>query len=95
MRKSDTGDCPKCGQNEETVAHLLGQCLATAQLRGNFFRDYYLSVIEIMDNHHIISIIYNTNHTPPLIEILDGPLTHVPFHPLVWPLGLSSFCSHS
>ena len=68
IRKSDTSACPNCGHDEETVSHFLGQCPATAQLRGKFFRDYYLPVNDIMDHYHITSIINYTNQTRRLIE---------------------------
>ena len=71
MGKSDTGACPKCGHDEETVSHFLGQCPATAQLRGKFFRDYYLSVNDIMDHYHITSVVNYTNYTRRLIEQED------------------------
>ena len=73
MGKSDTGACPKCGHDEETVSHFLGQCPDTAQLKGTFFRDYYLSVSvnEIMDHYHITSIVNYTNYIRRLIEQED------------------------
>ena len=61
MGKSDTGACPKCGHNEETVSHFLGQYPATAQLRGKLFRDYYLSVNDIMNHSHITSVVNYIN----------------------------------
>ena len=63
MRKSDTSGCPSCGEEEETVAHFLGQCPAIAQLRGQYFQDYYLSVNDIFDRIHISTIITFVNHT--------------------------------
>ena len=61
MGKSDTGACPKCGHDEETVSHFLGQYPATAQLRGKLFRDYYLSVNDIMNHSHITSVVNYIN----------------------------------
>ena len=63
MKKSNTSECPQCGHDEETVPHFLGQCPATAQLRGQYFQDYYLSVNDIFDNQHITTIVNFTNHT--------------------------------
>ena len=44
-----------------------------AQLRGQYFRDYYLSVSDIFDNHHITTIVNFANRTKRLIvpEELD------------------------
>ena len=52
MKKSDTGDCSKCGQDKESISHFFRQCPDKAQPRGKFFGDYYLSVNYIMDNYH-------------------------------------------
>ena len=43
------------------------------QLKGTFFRDYYLSVSvnEIMDHYHITSIVNYTNYIRRLIEQED------------------------
>ena len=73
IRKSSTSACPMCGDGEETVSHFLGQCPAIAQLRGQYFRDYYLSVNDIFDNHHITTIVNFANRTKRLIvpEELD------------------------
>ena len=73
IRKSNTSACPMCGDEEETVSHFLGQCPAIAQLRGQFFQDYYLSVNDIFDNQHISTIINFTNRTKRLVvpEELD------------------------
>ena len=73
IRKSDTSACPKCGDGEETVSHFLGQCPAIAQIRGQYFRDYYLSVNDIFDNQHISTIVNFANHTKRLVvpEELD------------------------
>ena len=73
IRKSDTSACPKCGDGEETVSHFLGQCPAIAQIRGQYFRDYYLSVNDIFDNQHISTIVNFANHTKRLMvpEELD------------------------
>ena len=73
IRKSNTSACPMCGDEEETVSHFLGQCPAIAQLRGQYFQDYYLSVNDIFDNQHISTIINFTNRTKRLVvpEELD------------------------
>jgi len=55
IRKSNTSACHMCGDEEETVSHFLGQCPAIAQIRGQYFQDYYLSVNDIFDNQHDIS----------------------------------------
>ena len=70
---SNTSACPMCGDEEETVSHFLGQCPAIAQIRGQYFQDYYLSVNDIFDNQHISTIINFTNRTKRLIvpEELD------------------------
>ena len=46
-----------CGDEEETVSHFLGQCPAIAQIRGQYFQDYYLSINNINST---------TNTIPPL-----------------------------
>ena len=46
-----------CGDKEETISHVLGQCPAIVKLRGQYFQDYYLSVNDIFDNQHISTII--------------------------------------
>ena len=71
IRKSDTSACPSCGEEEETVAHFLGQCPAIAQLRGQYFQDYYLSVNDIFDRIHISTIITFTNLTRRLLKPED------------------------
>ena len=73
IRKSSTSACPMCGDEEETVSHFLGQCPAIAQIRGQYFQDYYLSVNDIFDNQHISTIINFTNRTKRLVvpEELD------------------------
>ena len=63
MTKSTSSACPACGHDEETVSHFLGQCPATAQLRGHYFQDYYISVNDIFDYHHITTIVNFANHT--------------------------------
>ena len=68
MKKTNTSACPMCGHDEETVSHFLGQCPAIAQLRGQYFQDYYLSVNDIFDNRHITTIVNFTNHTRRLLE---------------------------
>ena len=57
IRKSSTSACPMCGDEEKTVSHFLGQCPAIAQIRGQYFQDYYLSVNDILDNQHITTIV--------------------------------------
>ena len=61
----------KATVDKESVSHFLGQCPATAQLRGKFFWDYYLSVNDIMDHYHITSVVNYTNYTRRLIEQED------------------------
>ena len=56
---------------EETVPHFLGKCLAIVQPRGKYFKDYYLSINEIKDNNHITSIVNYTNRTRRFIEQED------------------------
>ena len=63
IKKTNDSSCPDCGHAEETVAHFLGQCPATAQLRGHYFNDYYVSVNDIFDYHHITTIVNFANHT--------------------------------
>ena len=55
-----------------TCSHL-GQCPAIAQIRGQYFQDYYLSVNDIFDNQHITTIVNFANPTKRLIvpEELD------------------------
>ena len=68
MKKTDSCECPLCGHEEESVSHFLGQCPAIAQLRGQYFNDYYLSVNDIFDNNHISNIIKFVNHTQRFLE---------------------------
>ena len=56
-----------CGDEEETISHVLGQCPAIVKLRGQYFQDYYLSVNDIFDNQHTSTIINFTNHTKRLV----------------------------
>jgi hypothetical protein len=42
MKKTNTSECPLCGHEDEDVSQFLGQCPAMAQLRGQYFNDYYL-----------------------------------------------------
>ena len=104
MNKSDAGACPRCGHDEETVSHFLGQCPATAQLRGKFFRDCYITDYDIMDNYHITFIFNYTNYTRRLIEqenldhsgvaySIDGPLFLI--CSLFWYPSISSSCPYS
>ena len=44
ITKAASSACPACRHDEETVSHFLGQCPATARLRGHHFQDYYISV---------------------------------------------------
>ena len=62
---------------EETVAHFLGQCPATSQLRGNMFHDFYLSINDIFDNHNITTIINYANKTRRFIKPEDLDQTGV------------------
>ncbi|KAL5253510.1 hypothetical protein ACHWQZ_G013341 [Mnemiopsis leidyi] len=71
MRKSDTKECPLCGHQEETVSHFLGQCPATAQLRGHNFNEYNLSINDIFYYTHISTIIKFTNKTKRLLDPED------------------------
>jgi hypothetical protein len=59
MKKTNTSD--------ENVSHFLGQCPDMAQLRGQYFNDYYLSV-NIFNSFHISTIIKYVNHTRHLLE---------------------------
>jgi hypothetical protein len=61
MRKTDCSECPLCGHEEETVAYFLGQCPAIAQPR-HYFHDYYLSVNDIFDRVHIVTIVSFHNY---------------------------------
>ena len=72
MRKSDAKECPLCGHQEETVSHFLGQCPATAQLRGHYFNDYYLFINDIFDYTYITTIIKLTNKTKRLLENIEN-----------------------
>ncbi len=62
-----------CGDEEESVSHFLGQCPAIAQIRGQYFQDYYFSVNDVFDNQHITTIVNFANRTKRLIvpEELD------------------------
>ena len=57
MNIVDSSSCPNCGCDEETVAHFLGQCPFHAQLRGDHFATYYVSINDIFDHHPISRII--------------------------------------
>ena len=71
MRKSNTSECPSCG--EETVAHFLGQCPTLAQHGGQYFQDYYLLVNDIFNRIYIQNeiIITFTNLTIRLLNAED------------------------
>ena len=56
-----------CGDEEETVSHFLGQCQTIAQIRGQYFQDYYLSVNDIFDNQNITTISNFANLTKRVI----------------------------
>ena len=77
IKRSDTNLCPSCEMAEETVAHFLGQCPATSQLRGNMFHDFYLSINDIFDNHNITTIINYANKTQRFIKPEDLDQTGV------------------
>ena len=62
MKKSDTGDCSKCGQDKESISHFLRQCPDKAQPRGKFLGDYHLSVNYVRDNYHITYTLNYTNY---------------------------------
>ena len=63
IKRSSTKICPNCEAADETVAHFLGQCPATAQLRGNMFQDYYMSINDIFNNNSIANIINYVKRT--------------------------------
>ena len=63
IHRSNTKLCPKCESAEETVAHFLGECPATALIRGNIFHNHYLSINDIFDNYSMSTIIKYTKHT--------------------------------
>jgi hypothetical protein len=68
MKKTNTSECPVCGHEDENVSHFLRQCPDIAQLRGQYFNDYYLSVNDFFDNFHITTIVNYVNHTKRLLE---------------------------
>ena len=57
INRSRTKMCPNCEESEETVEHFLGQCPATAILRGNTFNDYYMTSKHIFNNYPLSTII--------------------------------------
>ena len=68
IRKSNTSACPMCGDEEETrnLSHIFWDSVRTpaiAQIRGQYFQDYYLSVNDIFGNQHITTIVNFANRT--------------------------------
>ena len=66
-----------CGDGEETGSHFLGQWPAIAQIRSQYFQDYYLSVNDILDNQNISTIINFTNRTKRLVVLEELDQTGV------------------
>ena len=48
--------CPNCEESEETVKHFLGQCPATALLRGNTFYNHYMTSRDIFKRYSLTTI---------------------------------------
>ena len=63
MNLVQTKECPKCGDEDETVSHFLGQCPAYASIRANEFGDYYMSMTDIFRTQKLKKIIKYTNRT--------------------------------
>ena len=56
MELSDTKECPKCGNEDETISHFLGHCPMYASIRGEKFGEYYLSMTDIFSGFSIKKI---------------------------------------
>ena len=55
--------CPKCEDEEETVAHFLGQCPAYAMIRGEILGDTFMSMTEIFRSIRLKTIIRYAHKT--------------------------------
>ena len=49
INRSDTSNCPKCTDTEETVAHYIGQCPAYSRITGDTLGTFFDSINNIMD----------------------------------------------
>ena len=49
--------CPNCEESEETVEHFLGQCPATAFLRGNTSCNHFMTARNVFKRHAPSTII--------------------------------------
>ena len=56
MELTDTKECPKCGNEDETISHFLGQCPMYARIRVEKFGEYYMSMTDIFSNFSIKKI---------------------------------------
>ena len=58
INRFHTRMCPNCEESEEMVEHFLGQCPATALLRGNTFYNHYMTLrIRDIFKRHALSTI--------------------------------------
>ena len=57
MKLENSPTCPKCGDEGETIEHFMGVCPYYAQLRGQVFNSYYLSISEICRHHSLKQIL--------------------------------------
>ena len=56
INRSHSKMCPNCEESEETVEHFLGQCPATALLRGNTFYNHYMTSRDIFKRYSLSTI---------------------------------------
>ena len=56
INRSHSKMCPNCEESEETVEHFLGQCPATALLRGNTFYNHYMTSRDIFKRYSLTTI---------------------------------------
>ena len=95
ISRSRTKMCPHCKESEETVEHFLGQCPATALLRGKTFCNYYMNARDIFKKHALSTIIKFIRYTNRFSDLetwtCRGYLVLPMFRPLsiiVWPFSL-------
>ena len=87
--------CPNCEESEETVKHFLGQCPATALLRGNTFYNHYMTSRDIFTRYSLTTItkfirLTNRFSDPDNLDqsgvtsccLCSGPLALLVSHPL-------------
>ena len=63
INKSDTKTCPTCELEDETVAHLVGNCPRLAQLRYQHLNTHYGNIETIFHQNNLLKILDFTHHT--------------------------------